>query len=302
MVTKGLDSKKLKEASGRLFEAQKDDKGRVSFPVVIISQGLGNLSDRNYYTAQAIKQAAADKIYEGKKAYFDHPTPTEDEEIPGRSVRAIAGHYANTKAAQDKDGLWVLRGDLIPIESNTEAMGLLNHASEYKRKFPDMDFIGVSINGDGEGKAMPYDEFIKEYRPSSLELEKIQQVEGQEINAITKLTSAVSADLVTEPGARGRILLESQKLKQKRRSKMKMFEFMKKFLAGAEKQDKSLMEEAVKGMLQNESDEDEAKKKRPLLKKQKASTQSLWPKPCFRLRKRLKSTRASLSLSTKRVA
>ena len=253
--------KHLKEQSGKIFESQKDAKGKVSFPVVIISQGLGNLADRNYYTGQAVQQAAADKIYEGKKAYFDHPTATQEQEQPGRSVRDVAGYYKNTKAVKDEDGLWVLRGDLIPIESNEEVMGLLNHASDYKKEFPDQEFIGISINGDGEGKEMDYDQFIKEFEPSEFEMVKLSQVEGQRINAIVKLTAAVSADLVTEPGARGRVLLESKKIKTIKR-RTKMIEAMKKFLFGAEKQDLKLMEEAAKAMLQSEGgEEDEAKKK-----------------------------------------
>ena len=140
-------------------------------------------------------------------------------------------------------------------------MGLLNHASDYKKEFPDQEFIGISINGDGEGKAMDYDQFIKEFTPSEFEMVKLSQVEGQQINAIIKLTAAVSADLVTEPGARGRVLLESKKIKTIKR-RTKMIEAMKKFLFGAEKQDLKLMEEAAKAMLQSEGGEDdEAKKK-----------------------------------------
>lgn len=259
----------LKEQSGKIFESKKDDKGKISFPVVIISQGLGNLSDKNYYSAQAIQQAAADKVYEGKKAYFDHPTASQEQEQPGRSVRDVAGYYKNTKAEQDENGLWILRGDLIPIDSNDEVMGLLNHASDYKKEFPDQEFIGISINGDGEGKTMDYQEFIKEFNPSAFEMQKISQVEGQQINAITKLTSAVSADLVTEPGARGRVLLESKKIKTKKR-RTKMIEAMKKFLFGAEKEDKKLMEEAVKDMLQSEDGEKKEDEKKEEEAKHKA--------------------------------
>jgi hypothetical protein len=249
-------SLRLKEIGGRISEAQKDDKGVKKYPVVIISQGLGNLADCNYYTAQAIKQAAADKIYEGKKVYFDHPTPSQEKEQPGRSVREAAGHYEDVRAEKDKDGMMILRGMLVPEQQNAEMMGKLDHAIYYKNKYPDQDYVGISINGDGEGTAMDYDEFIKEYKPSTLEMEKLSQIEGKQINAITKLTSAVSADLVTEAGAKGRLLLESNK---KRRRTMLFIEGFKKLFSALERNNSKMAEDAVKGMLQSE-DEDEKKK------------------------------------------
>lgn len=249
--------KHLKEHTGQIREAKKDDQGKITFPVVIISQGLGNLADKNYYSAEAIKSAAVEKVYEGKKAYFDHPTSSQSQEQPGRSVREIAGYYKNTRAEQDENGMWVLKADLVPIESNTEVMGLLNHSVSFKKEFPDKELIGISINGDGEGKTFGYDEFLREFSPTEFEMKKISQVDGQPINAITKLTTAMSADLVTEAGARGRLLLESQKIKTKKR-RTKMLEAMKKFLFGAEKNDKTLMEEAVKDMLQGDAEKKES--------------------------------------------
>ena len=252
-------NKHLKEDHiGHILESKKDKNGKVSFPVVIISQGLGNLADKNYYSAEAIQSAAAEKVYEGKKAYFDHPTSSQSQEQPGRSVREIAGYYKNTRAEKDEHGMYVLKGDLVPIESNLEVMGLLNHAIDFKKEFPDKELIGISINGDGEGKTLGYEEFLREFQPTEFEMRKISQIDGQPINAITKLTSAMSADLVTEAGARGRMLLESKKIKTKKR-RTQMLEAMKKFLFGAEKNDKKLMEEAVNQMLQSDEKKESEK-------------------------------------------
>lgn len=253
-MKKLLEEKK----SGRILEEKKDESGKISFPSVIISQGLGNLADRNYYTAEAVQSGVA--VYEGKKCYFDHPTRTQSEEQPGRSVKETAGHYENCKAVMGPDGLLELRADFVPEKQNDDLIGKIKHAIEYKKKYPDKDYIGISINGDGEGQTLPYDDFIKQAKPKASEMEKIKQVEGQDINMIMKLTDAVSADLVTEPGAKGRILMESNKLLIKKR-RTKMIEAMKKFLFGAEKQDRGLLEEAVKDMLQSEGGEDEAKAK-----------------------------------------
>lgn len=251
-----------REIQGRIFEAQKDDKGRTRFPVVIISQGLGNLADRHYYSEDAIKSGP--ESYEGKKCYFDHPTAESERQMPNRSVKETAGHFEDCVAEKDDQGLWALKGFLVPEKNNEKAIGLLEHSVEYKKKYPDRDYVGISINGDGEGEEMQYDEFMKAYSPNKREMEKLSKVEGQTINVITKLTSGFSADLVTEPGARGRVLLEQEK--QKRR--IKMIDAFKKFFKGLELNKKALIEEAVKDMLNDEgkkedemSKEDEAEMK-----------------------------------------
>lgn len=238
---------RLKEIGGKLEASKTDESGRTTFPVVIISQGLGNLSDKNYYSKDAIQSGV--QVYEGKKAYFDHPTPTGEREMPNRSVRDIAGHYENVKAEEDEYGLMALKADFVPMSGSKDVTALLEHAVEYKKKYPDRDYVGISINGDGEGAPMEWQEFLSQESPTSEEMKKLKQVEGMTINVIKKLTDAVSADLVTEPGARGRVLLEQEK-KEKRRKNM--IEQMRKLLAAVSKKDKKLAEDAVKGMLQDE--------------------------------------------------
>jgi hypothetical protein len=260
---------KCKELAGRIYEAEKDEAGRTKYPVVIISQGLGNLADRNYYSESAIKSGVS--VYEGRKAYFDHPTETSERERPNRSVRELAGHYENVKAEKDDQGLYALKADFVPISSNEEVQGLLDHAIQYKKKYPDKDYVGISINGDGEGEEMQYDEFIKKVSPSAKEMEKISKIEGRPINVIMKLTDAVSADLVTEPGARGRVLLE-QESKQKRRTKM--LDAFKKLFKGLESNDEKAVAEATKEMMgeghdkekKESEDETEMKKAHELAK------------------------------------
>lgn len=248
---------KLNEHGGRIFEAKKDSSGRVSYPVVIISQGLGNLADKNYYSEAAIKSGVT--VYNGKKAYYDHPTKTQEEEQPGRSVKEICGHYEDCQAVKNKEGLFELRANFVPMKTKTDVVDLIEHSIEYKKKFPNDEFVGVSICGDGSGKSMSYEDFLKEVKPLPCEMEKIKQVEGQDINVIMQFTEAQSADIVTEAGAKGRYLQES---KTKRRKGM--FEAMKKFIFGAEKNDKKLMESAVKELeeaAKKSEDEDEKKKK-----------------------------------------
>lgn len=242
----------LKELGGKIFEAKKDDSGKKKFPVVIISQGMGNLVDKNYYSKEAI--LSGPEIYEGKKAYYDHPTESQEKEQPGRSVKEICGHYENCRVEEDENGLAILKADLVPIESKQDVIGLIEHAIEYKKKYPNKEFIGISINGDGDGQRLDYEDFIKQAEPNDFEMKKISEIEGQPINLITKFTDAISADIVTEAGARGKILKENKKRKGQR-----MLEAMKKFLLGAEKNDQKLMEEAAKDIMSDEKKEDEKK-------------------------------------------
>ena len=51
---------------------------------VILEEGLGNLGDVNYYSKQAIRNAAT--LFEGVKIYADHPTATEEEGRPEHRV------------------------------------------------------------------------------------------------------------------------------------------------------------------------------------------------------------------------
>lgn len=246
---------KEKSSTGRVIEGKGGDKHRI--PVVIIGQGLGNLADRNYYTREAILSGPS--VYEGKKAYIDHPTASSMIDQPGRSVKEICGHYENVVTKKNKEGLLELCADFVVMASRADIVGEVQHAVEYKKKYPDKDFIGISINGDGEGIEMGYEEFVKVIKPSPSEMVKIKQVEGQAIYVITKFTDAVSADLVTEAGARGRILTERAKKQTERDNLMKLTEYFTKFLAGAEKGDEKEMTEAgkkISGMLQS-SDEDD---------------------------------------------
>lgn len=239
-------------------------------PVVIISEGLGNLADRNYYTKEAILSGPS--VYEGKKAYVDHPTPTEQQEQPGRSVLQTAGHYEDVKAVEGKDGRMELRGFLVP-EDREDIKAKVAHALEYKKKYPDKDYIALSINGDGEGAEMEYADFVKHYKPSAIQMAKLKQIEGQTVYAITKFTDAVSADLVTEAGARGRFLSEQAKKQKGRNAVMKISEAFRNFFDGVAKGDRKMITSAEAAISSQLEDEDE--KSKEAAKSEKAETEAL---------------------------
>lgn len=244
----------LKELScGRIFEAKTDSSGAKKFPVIIISEGLGNVVDRNYYTAEAIKSGV--EVYEGKPAYLNHPTESQEQEQPGRSVTEMCGHYEDCQAVKDDEGRMALKAMFVPIASKTEAIGLIDHSIQYKKKYPDKDYMGISINGNGEGSEMEYETFIKTFKPSDSDMEKFKQIEGKPVNVVTKFTDALSADIVTAAGARGRILKESNFKKRR----LAMIKWMQKLLSAAEKGDKKGIQEAAKKIVENADESDEKK-------------------------------------------
>lgn len=69
---------------GKVAEAKADG----SYRIQVISPGWGS---SGYYSAQVLEAAAKAKVWpKGTHVYFDHPTATEDEERPARSVKDLA--------------------------------------------------------------------------------------------------------------------------------------------------------------------------------------------------------------------
>ncbi|MFA5937358.1 MAG: hypothetical protein WC822_05810, partial [Candidatus Paceibacterota bacterium] len=76
--------------SARLLEAMADGAGGEKvFKVALISEGLGNLRQKNYYGPEAIDSAR--EVYEGKCCYINHQDSIEEESLPERDIRDKAG-------------------------------------------------------------------------------------------------------------------------------------------------------------------------------------------------------------------
>lgn len=252
-----VKKKECKESFIRIQEAVVEDDGRKCFPVTIIEEGLGNLRDRNFYTEEAIKSAP--EVYEGKPAYYDHPDSVEEKINPNRRIQEMIGHYEDCKSVVGPGGVFQLVGKLYPIagQSRLDAVETLEHSVQYKKKYPDKDFVGLSINGGGEGESLPYDEGIKKYQPKAQSMAKLKQIEGEDINFITKLTDAFSADVVTLAGAGGK--LNTQENAKARKNMLK--EAMKKILSALERKDYKGAEAAAKDMLEKDPDPKDDKDK-----------------------------------------
>lgn len=208
------------------------------FGVVLLEEGLGNFGDAYYYTSQAIQSCPV--IFEGKKFYIDHPDAIQEETLPERSVRDIAGWFENLRAepAQD-DGRMCLVGDAVLSSGiNLEtARSLMMDSIEYGKRHPDQEFVGLSINAGGDFDTMALDQFMGMGKiPSSClaKLQEAMQAGVKMVRPVSRMTHAKSCDLVTEAGAGGRI---SQLIEREKGNMGKKIESEKKETEGKTQED-----------------------------------------------------------------
>lgn len=164
-----------------------------SAKVIIITEGLGNLRDKNFYTEQAVQSAV--KVFSGKRFFIDHPSKSDEEDRPERSVRDLAGYFYETQLGQIADPdtgekLAACYSKLRFAESapGNLAMQQVLAALEYQKRFPQSKdvYCGISINGGG--------------------ISHPGEVKGVEVNMVTEIQEAFSADIVTMPARGGKFL------------------------------------------------------------------------------------------------
>lgn len=192
------------------------------FAVTMLQEGLGNFANAFYYSKEAILSAVP--VFEGKKAYYNHPSASEEQDRPERDVREILGHFENVKAVE-VSGRMELQGELVvpPGEQFDGARALVQHALEYAKKFPTQDFVGLSINASGDAEEVELAEVMKTAPAACMEkLQKAKDEYGIETVRLTKvITDADSCDLVTEAGAGGKILKMLERAKERKTMKVK---------------------------------------------------------------------------------
>lgn len=209
-------------SSLRLIEAEAnpvpDNDNPSRFRVVLIQEGLGNFGDCYYYTRGALEQSVNDKIFEGKKCFANHPDTVEEHTRPERDVKDIIGHFENCMLSESQGGQAQIVSDLVvlPGDAFDYARALMAHSVAYSKKYQDQDFIGLSINANGDATETGLEQFMRETAIPEGAKEKLLEAVAQgiaTIRPVSRLTSAVSCDLVTEAGAGGRIaqMLEQEK-------------------------------------------------------------------------------------------
>ena len=155
--------------------------------VTIITEGLGNKRDKHFYTAQVLQRAVSEKVFEGAKAFADHPSKFDESNLPERSIRDQIGYYFNVHLQTQRDpktgrGVDAIAATFKIQEGQDWVNGLIRESIAYKSKFPDRNYSGISINADGDAEP--------------------QTIDGQEVRAVTHISEVISADVVTLP-ARG---------------------------------------------------------------------------------------------------
>lgn len=196
--------------------AKDDGTGVTRFRVALIQEGLGNMRDGFYYTKEALQSAIP--VFEGKKIYADHPSVIDEQTRPERSVKDVLGHFESVKLEEGEDGQAMLTADvaILPDEPYRWARALMRHSVSYAQKYPDKDFIGLSINASGQANTVTLEEFNKSVvipESAKVKLSKAISEGLTEVKVVNRLDSAVSCDLVTEAGAGGKVLamLEQEK-------------------------------------------------------------------------------------------
>jgi hypothetical protein len=156
----------------------KAGKKPATVTIDIIRSGW-NSSGSRYYPADVLERDVPNVYPAGTHMYIDHPSMTEAEDRPERSLQTLAAVFVDTPYA-------VREGDQVVMRTTARVY------SRWKDFLSEaQDDIGVSINGSGDG----------EYATR----------EGRAGLVLERLTHGASVDFVTKPGAGGRIvaLLES---------------------------------------------------------------------------------------------
>jgi hypothetical protein len=156
---------------GKVTEA----KGDGSYKIQVISPGLGS---SGYYSAEVLEAAAKAKVWgKGTKVFFDHPTATEDEERPARSVKDLA-------AVLTEDATW----DGSALVARIKPTGGLGKTVLENDTF--RQAVGVSVRASAEGD--------------------VGEVAGKQCWIVSEIFPGTfnSVDLVTYAG-RGGMILES---------------------------------------------------------------------------------------------
>ena len=206
MAEKGRKKKKLKKPSNakesinsktafRLLEVgavpAADSLEGPKVTCVLITAGLGNRKDLNYYSPEAIQNGVP--LFEGKPCFLDHMAESETVERPERSVKEKCGYFKNVRAENIDGGIGLiaeLHFDLS--ESGKMAYQKALTAIHYKGEFPnsESEYIGLSINANGR----------REKRTVRIGDETL------EVNYVTEFTDVGSIDEVTTPARGGRFL------------------------------------------------------------------------------------------------
>lgn len=161
----------------RVIEAA-DRSGREADCLLIVA---GLSQNGRLYPAETLRAAAP--LFEGCPAYADHVRPGTVTPVVGRSVRDVVGRFVGVRFERREVGGRVVEGLFGRLRVVAPWL------QETLREATDMamlDIVGLSINAKGEIARVEHD--------------------GQMVEAVMRIISVNSVDVVTEPAAGGRIV------------------------------------------------------------------------------------------------
>lgn len=160
-----------------LRESEIDAAQFVAKGVTLIRPGFSSNVDKGgrprYYSRATLE--AAKNVFEGTRAFLNHPRRVDNKELPERDVRDIAGYYTNVHAADDGR---LLADFHIVGQARETTWPLIVEAVKNKP-----DLIELSINALGTTR--------------------IGEAEGREAIVVESIVGANSVDLVTTGAAGG---------------------------------------------------------------------------------------------------
>jgi hypothetical protein len=158
---------------------------------VLITVGLGNRSDMNYYGPECVASGAP--LFEGVPCFLDHQAQSESQDRPERSVKDKCGYFKNVHTEQ-VDGRLGLVAELHFDLSETGRLAYEKAltAIHYKAEMPESDreYVGLSITADGDRE------------PRTMQVDD----EVLDVKYVTAFTRVGSVDEVTDPARGGRFL------------------------------------------------------------------------------------------------
>ncbi|GAC1311010.1 MAG: hypothetical protein NVSMB19_25340 [Vulcanimicrobiaceae bacterium] len=162
-----------------------------SADVIIIRAGPGNPADAHYYTDACLEDSVQRGIWNGVPCHLDHPTDSEDKDIPERSVESMAGYFGNAKMVTVTDEathqrVKAVSATFTPEHGHEMVLRKLRTAAQYSQEYPNRSYVGFSINAKGMGESATID--------------------SKQYDRVDKITGVESVDIVTRAGAGGKLL------------------------------------------------------------------------------------------------
>lgn len=171
---------------GYIREARIDEaKKTAEADCVMLKEGPGNEVDGHYYTADLIKQTVDAGIFEGAQCYADHADDQEDR-AGVRSIRHLVGWWSDVKL-EEIEGKAAMCGIYHIETGNDFALNKMREAKNYAASNPDKPgYVGFSIAAAGVSEP--------------------QEIDGKTYSVVTRITEAISTDMVARAGAGGTML------------------------------------------------------------------------------------------------